>query len=189
MTRIPVESSECWARESAMRALRDRHLTEFADLLSDVKPPRKPNGSSECGTPAGVLRHRRDGEQPCAACRNAGNTYQRERSARAKERRELAWSLLVARHQEEFQNLLEQALSRHPDPSRHADRTQRVPVVAFTEKQAPLSPRQVAERDVLAAAKAIERCVQYDINPLGAHAAFDEALRRAEVARSELVTA
>lgn len=42
---------------------------------------RRDYGVSEarCGTHAGYQRHRRDGETPCLACREANNAYSRER--------------------------------------------------------------------------------------------------------------
>jgi len=49
-----------------------------ARSVSDPRPV------ATCGTVAGHERHKRNGEEPCRACRDAVNHYQRERLARIK---------------------------------------------------------------------------------------------------------
>ena len=43
--------------------------------------PRRAATVAPCGTPAGYVRHRRAGEQPCADCTTANAAYKRARYA------------------------------------------------------------------------------------------------------------
>jgi len=52
-----------------------RVIARRAGFTRRGKPP------AECGTTAGYARHRRNGEQPCAACRQAYNRYQNDYKA------------------------------------------------------------------------------------------------------------
>lgn len=84
------------------------------------------------GTVAGYGRHKRTGERPCDACRDAMNTYNRMRqrrwvakpSTRAADRdrrraRARAWAELAKRHPEEYATLLRRELGRiHAETAR-----------------------------------------------------------------------
>ena len=81
------------ARTAAVRRLIAAHPDEYRVIYEEEAESRgiRPKGKREpaaCGTNAGFQRHRRDGEDPCAACRRANNNQQKETKAAQREARD-----------------------------------------------------------------------------------------------------
>lgn len=51
--------------------------------LGQSRPGRGPGARAACGTPSGYLRHIKDGNEPCTACRAANTRAKKEQYHRA----------------------------------------------------------------------------------------------------------